>query len=276
LTQPAVSKQMKALEDHLGVHLFVRCGHGVALTPAGQRLLEYATKITRLAEEAAMAVEEFRTSARGHLRIGTSMTVGSYLLPRILSEYCARHPGYRVSVAIANSEGVLDRITAGTVDVGLVGIKVRRPNLVALPFWRDELKLIVGPQHPWATSPPATAASLAGQLFILREKGSGMRKVFDEWLTATGTELGPVMEIANTEAILRLVEIGMGVSVLSDFAIARSVALGTVKALSLPFLSIERDFYLVHGAHEKPREPLKSFVEFLTERFRGSAEATPQ
>jgi len=267
MTQPSISKHIKALEEFYHTPLFVRTGHGINLTPAGDKLLVYVNEIVSLSEEAQNALQEIREITSETLHIGTSMTVGVYFLPDMLSSFKKEFPNINVSVIVKNSEKVSEEIAAGTVDLGLVGALMNNPPLIYLPFCAERLKLIVGCDHPWLENPPQSPGEITKQLFLLREKGSGMRHMLEKKLEEYSLNLETVMELSNTEMIIRLVETGMGVSIVSEYAVAREVKLGTIKALDLPFMEIKRFFYMVYSREIPPSPALKAFVHFIEKGY---------
>lgn len=260
ITQPAISKHIKALEEYYAAPLFRRTTGGVVLTAAGEKLLEFADDILHLAERARHAMGRINESAHGTLRIGASMTVGVYFLPHILRQFRDQFPEIDVSVKIENSGLVVNEVVEGNLNLGLVGALVHSPKLVYLPFCSEELKLIVGVDHRWAKHPPRTVEEISKELFLLREKGSGMRRVLEDRFAKHSASLPTVMEMPNTEMIIRLVETGMGVSIVSEYAVAREVKLEMIKALDLPFLDLKRYFYLAYNKNKTRSDALKAII----------------
>ncbi|MFZ5650359.1 MAG: selenium metabolism-associated LysR family transcriptional regulator [Bacillota bacterium] len=267
MTQPSISKHIKALEEYYHTPLFVRTGHGITLTPAGDKLLQYVNEIISLSEQAQTALKDIKEIASETLHIGASMTVGVYFLPGILPVFKEEFPNINVSVNVKNTGKVLEDTLSGSIDLGLVGAMVNNPTLVYLPFCSERLKLIVGANHPWSESPPTDPGDIARQLFLLREKGSGMRQMLEKKLSEYDLNLETVMELSNTEMIIRLVETGMGVSIVSEYAVAREVKLGTIKALDLPFMDIKRYFYMAYNREITPSPALKAFVHFMEKGY---------
>jgi len=263
LTQPAISKHIKALEEYYNTPLFDRLANKVVLTPAGETLLAYIDEILSLAEEAKEALEKLQQMTHGNLHIGASTTVGIQFLPHILSTFKSTYPNLKVSVYIDNSKQVVKGILDNSLEVGLVGAVLSHPSLSYLPFRTEKLKLIVSCNHPWAVQEPKTPEELTNALFFLREEGSGMRKVLEEKLLEHGIKLKSVMELSNTEVIIRMVETGMGVAILSEYAIEREVNLRRIKALDLPFLNLKRHFYLVYNRKKAPSPAFKAFVHHI-------------
>lgn len=267
MTQPSISKHIKALEEYYHTPLFVRMGNKITLTPAGEKLLVYVNEIISLSEEARSALKEIKQITSETLNIGTSMTVGVYFLPGILAGFKKEFANISVSVKVNNTGKISEDILAGAIDLGLVGAMINNPMLVYLPFCSENLKLIVGSDHPWAQNPPQNPGEIAKQLFLLREKGSGMRHMLEKKLSEYNLNLEAVMELSNTEMIIRLVETGMGVSIVSEYAVAREVKLGTIKALDLPFMDIKRYFYMIYNREIPPSPALKAFVHFMEKGY---------
>jgi len=267
LTQPSISKHIKAMEEYYHAPLFIRTGHRITITPAGDKLLQYVNEIINLSEEARAALETIRETTSVTLRIGTSMTVGVYFLPGILSGFKKEFPNIKVSMNVNNSTRVSESVMAGTIDLGLVGAMSSSPMLVYLPFCSENLILIVGANHQWAQSPPCSPRDMEGQLFLLREKGSGMRQILDNMFSECGFNPEKVMELSNTEMIIRLVETGMGVSIVSEYAVAREIKLGTIKALDLPIFKIKRYFYTVYNREIPPSPAFKAFVHYMEKGY---------
>lgn len=267
LTQSAISKQIKALEEYYNTPLFDRIGNKTLLTPAGETLLSYVNEILNLAGEARGALRELQDLHRGTLHISTSMTVGVHLLPRVLNSFRESFPNIDVTVDITNSVHAVESVLSGTAEIGLVGAIIDRHNLNYLPFYTEHLKLIVGYNHPWAKKLPETPDELANQHFLLREKGSGMRKMLEDRLLEYGVKLKSKMELGSTEVIIRFVETGIGVSIVSEHAVSREVELGLIKALNLPFLDLKRYFYMVYNKEKSPTAAFKAFVHHMENGF---------
>lgn len=267
ITQPAISKHIKALEEYYSTPLFSRTGNKVKLTPAGEKLLDFVNEILALAERARGAVGETNEVIQGILQVGASMTVGVYFIPHILCQFREKFPNINVAVKIGNSGLVVNEIIKGSLDLGMVGAVIHSPNLVYLPFCSENLKLIIGTNHPWVDSPPNSVEEISRQLFLLRERGSGMRRVLEERFAKHDLQLKSVVEMGNTEMIIRLVETGMGVSIVSEYAVAREVRLDLIKALDLPFLDLKRYFYLVYNKDKMPTPALKAIIYHMEHGF---------
>lgn len=251
--QPVVSRQVAALEKALGVVLVERLPRGVKLTEAGALLAGYAQRIFAMEEEAARALAELQGLKRGRLRVGASLTIGSYLLPGLLAKFGKRYPGIEMSVEIANTQEVEQRLMAGRVDVGMTEGFAEGAGLLSRVFAMDALVVIVGKAHPLAARAKAaiTAKRLCddvGDRFIFREEGSGTREVVERALAAKGLRVRPGMVLGSTEAIKGAVAAGLGVGVLSRLAVERQVKARELVVLNIGDLELKRALYVQTAA----------------------------
>lgn len=306
LTQPAVSMQVRHLEQALGLPLLERVGKRAFPTRAGQLLLDHADRALRELEAGVERVQQLRGVVAGRVRLGTSASISIYLLPPALRRFRARYPETEVVVVTGNAAEITRAIVANTLDVGIVSLPVRDRELTVTPFFRDELVAIAAsewglpPEAPTppsgrsAPAPPGRAAgsrvsrlpavpragrrprtidapTLAGHPLILFEAGATLRRVIDGWFHRAGVAPRSPMELGNTEAIKKLVEAGLGLSVTSWFSVKSEVRAGTLAAMRLT-PPLERQLGLVRR-RDKPRTPaLDAFVAGL-EDLRHSLQA---
>ncbi len=263
LTQPAVTTQIQALERELGIRLLERLPHHVLLTPAGERLLPYARGLLNLEEEALRAVAELKGLQSGCLRIGASPTIGSYLLPGMLSEFRRRYPGIRVIAEIAPTQRVVEALETHALDLGLVEAPVSSAVLAVDPFLTDELVLVVPAGHPWARRRSVHPNELAEQALVGREPTSGTRLLLDERLRSLGVEITPSMELGATEAIKNAVVAGLGIAFLSRLAIQSEERLGTVSVLPVEGLDLHRPLYCVQHRQRYVMPATRAFLDFV-------------
>ena len=245
MAQPTVSQQIQALEEYLGERLFDRTSKSVTLTPAGQALYGQAGALLRQMAEVRRAVAEAAGNVGGNLTVGASLTIGEYVLPQVLAAFVREFPAVRVQLQIENTEAVVHQVLAGAVDLGLVEGPVPAADLMEEPFLADELVFIAPSAHPWRLKPSITLADLQGEPLILREAGSGTRRVLEEHLQAAGVapdRFRRVIEMAGTEAIKGAVEAGMGVACISRWTIQKELRLGTLLARTISGLPVERTF----------------------------------
>jgi len=231
LTQPTVSGHIKVLEEFVGVKLLDRLGREVLPTKAGELLYGYAKQILALRNQAIQALEEYKGSLKGHLVIGGSTIPGEYVLPALLATFKARYPEISITLKIADSREIVRGVLEGTVELGAVGAKFDDGQLIYLKLLEDELVLALPPGHAWASKPVVALEELVEQPMILREVGSGSRKVFEDALHAAGLDssaLTVVAELGSTEAIRQALKSGAGVSVISLRAIQDDLDRGTL------------------------------------------------
>ncbi len=252
VTPPAVSLQIRQLEQAHGVRLFDRVRRRVRLTLAGQRLEQYARRIFALAADAERALEETRGFAGGQLRLVASATAAAYYLPPLLTRFRRRYPGVRVHLDVGNSQRVRERIAGMEGDLGLLGVETAHPDLVFELLAEDPLVVIVPPGHPWARRRRIPLAELRHQEVILREPGSASRQLIERRLQALGAGVAPSMEIASNEVIKRAVEMGNGVSLMSAAIVRREVEAGRLRALGVRDERLVRNIYLVY--HRERRD----------------------
>jgi len=257
LTQPAVTLQIKALEEGLGLQLFDRTGGRVTLTRAGETLLGFAARIDQLLLEADTALSLVRGEYSGNLIVGASLTIAQYLLPRLLGAFAQLYPGIQLSAISRNTEQIVEALIERRVAVGMIEGPPLKREIQIEPFFDDELVLIVPAAHEWAERGVATAEELAGSPLILREQGSGSRKVAEIALRKIGLppkRLRILFEFDSTEAIISAVEAGLGVGFVSKLAVGKEIRLQTLRTVAVERLSMQRAFCLayVKGAEHEP------------------------
>lgn len=245
LTQPAVSMQIRQLEDAVGVRLLERAGRRVRPTAEGTIVLEHAA---RAFSELARAVERLhalRGVVAGPVRLGTGTAISMYVLPPLLRTLRARHPGVDLVVTTGTAADMARAVAEGDLDVGVVSLPVRRRELSVTPFITDEFVAIAAPGH-WRRRAPLDAAALQPERFILDQRGAMSRRLIDEWLGRRGVVPVVQAELANTEATKELVMAGLGVSIASWFSVRREVAAGRLAVrrlrppLSYPLAIVRR------------------------------------
>ncbi|MDR3741697.1 MAG: selenium metabolism-associated LysR family transcriptional regulator [Terracidiphilus sp.] len=252
LTQPAVSLQVKALEEELGEQLFDRTGAKVALTAAGKRLLGYARRAAALAEEAEEEVTALGGDQAGTLALGASTTIAQYVLPRLLAEFLRRHSRVQATVTSGNTEHVVDALVRQEIALGLIEGPAHSRDVKTEAFLEDELVLIVPGAHEWAERATVRAEELATAPLLMRERGSGTRQVLEQALEKCGIKrraLRVAMELDSTEAIKTAVEAGLGVGFVSQWALARDLRPGRgLRVVEIEGLRVKRNFLMVRAA----------------------------
>lgn len=276
MTQPAVTFQIKQLEEHFDARLFDRDRSGIVLTPAGRMVLQYAERILELGDELDKRVGDLRGSISGPLLLGCSMTIAEFILPRVLGEFIALHPQVRPHMTVANSETIENRVADHTIDLGLIESPAHMPGLHTEVCCDDELVMICAPDYPLAKHKAVTPRQIVGQPYVSRESGSGTREFADQYLAAAGVaadDLNIVMELGSPEAIKGVVETGIGIAIMSRASVAKELKLGSLVALPLKPRLI-RKLSLVYPQKKFRSRLLSTFVEFATLRMRAMAAKT--
>jgi DNA-binding transcriptional LysR family regulator len=269
LTQPTVSEHIRALEEMLGEKLIDRLGREILPTPAGKILYGYARKIIQLRNEAIQALEKYKGNLSGQLLIGASTIPGTYILPKFIGSFKADHPSIQISVDIASSADIVEKILRSDIELGLVGARWQDKRIVLEEIFSDELILTAFPDHPWAKKKSIELANLSGQAFILREKGSGTRMVMSEKLQEHGfdlSQLDVVAAMGSTEAVRQAIKARIGVSILSYHAVSEDLQRGTLITIPIAGVRIFRSFYLIQRKNRQPSPLCSAFLRYLRER----------
>ncbi|HYH00110.1 MAG TPA: LysR family transcriptional regulator [Terriglobales bacterium] len=214
-SQPAVSAQIRQLEQEYGEKLFDRTKKSVRLTPAGELFLEYVQRMLALRDESLRAIADSGKVTRGVLSIGANETTFLYVLPELLSQYHRRHPKVRISVYRNFSHKVLEKVEDGAIQMGVVTIPVKSPSLEVIPLFRDPLIWIADPEHPLASKKKIKLAELAEQELILHKVGS-LRRLMEKQLRPFRPQLRVTMELTSTEMVKKFVAAGLGISLISE------------------------------------------------------------
>jgi DNA-binding transcriptional LysR family regulator len=245
ISQPAVSKQLKELEEALGTKLFDRHSKGVRLTQSGEMLESYAQRIFGLEEEAQLALDEMRGLQKGRLTIGASLTIGGYLLPDIIVRYHVLYPGIDVNLEIANTDVIQRKLIDGALDLGFTEGHDAGPELDALVFSEDELVAIASSDHPIFSETPVSLARLVSERFVLREQGSGTRDVFERAVASKGYCVSCMISLGDIEAVKRAVAAGGGIGISSRHTIDSEVAIGKLKVIDVEDFHVRRPLHML-------------------------------
>lgn len=265
MTQPAVTFQVKQLEEHFNTRLFERSHGKISLTPAGELALDYAERILNLTAEMEARISELTGQVSGPLLIGASTTIAEYMLPRLLGEFKQKHPETQARLTVANSETIERKVADHTLDIGLIEAPSHHPNLITQVCCEDELVMICAPFSDLAKLPSVTPEQVASHPYISRESGSGTRECIDEYFRSNGVnldEMNLVMELGSREAIKGAVAAGLGVAIVSGTTVAKEVRLGELVAIPLN-PPLRRQLSLVYPQEKFRSKLLQSFLEFL-------------
>jgi len=274
LTQPAITLQIKALEDDLGVRLFDRTANRVSLTSHGSLLLRYAIKIAAIIAEAEQELGAQDGKVSGELSLGVSTTIAQYVLPRLLGAFLDEHPRVQFSLHSGNTSQIVQILLDDKVSVGLIEGPARHRGIRTEPFMQDELVLIAPPAFE---SDLLSRDQLIGSNLLMREHGSGSRHVVETALEKAGLKVKSfkkVMHLDSTETIKSAVEAGLGIGFVSRWAISKELELGALKVVQVTGLKITRHFSLISRTGPKPQGPAGAFRSFALERARILANTT--
>ncbi|MGA8090659.1 MAG: selenium metabolism-associated LysR family transcriptional regulator [Terracidiphilus sp.] len=270
LTQPAVSLQIKALEEDLGVQLFDRTGSRVALTAAGKVLLDHAERVSVLLQQAEHAIAAMGGELAGQLALGASTTIAQYVLPRMLGEFLAGHPRVQPSLISGNTERIVEAVAQHEIGLGFIEGPSRSRDVKSEPFLVDELVLIVPAAHEWAEQARIPVEELKKVPLLMRERGSGTRHVLEMALERhrlKPASLTFAMELDSTEAIKSAVEAGLGAGFISKWAIAKDLRAGvSFRIVAVEGLRVQRDFLMIYAAGPEPQGLVQEFRRFVIDR----------
>lgn len=248
MTQPAVTFQVRQLEEYFNTRLFDRTHNRISLTEAGQRVYGYADRIFALYAEMENSVRDLTGEVSGVLLLGASTTIAEYMLPALLGDFKAKYPEVSIRLQVANTDGIVSMVENNVIDLGVVEAPVTNKNLVVETCRMDRMVLIVPPHHELAAKKSVPITELTNYPYICREEGSGTREVMLESMNTAGAnpaDLNIVMELGSPEAVKGAVEAGMGISILSRATIDKEIKLGSLVAVELED-PIERPFSFVH------------------------------
>jgi DNA-binding transcriptional LysR family regulator len=274
LSQPAVSMQIRQLEEQAGMPLFDQIGKKIRLTDAGRTLYRHAQGILAQVQEAQLELEELRGVRRGQLNITVASTA-NYFAPRLLATFCQRYPGVKVSLDVSNREHILAQLGDSDKDLAIMGQPPDGSNLVAHPFMENPLVVIAAPSHPLAGDRAILPARLAEESFISREPGSGTRMAAERFFDAAGIRLTTAMEMSSNEAIKQAVQAGLGLGVVSIHTLEMERALDRLVILDVQGFPILRHWYVVHRPAKRFSTVAQAFLDFVLSEA-GSLLAQPR
>jgi DNA-binding transcriptional LysR family regulator len=269
MTQPAVTFQIRQLEDHFDTRLFDRANGRITLTPAGTVALEYAERILGLYGDLDAKVKELTGQEVGPLTIGASTTIAEFLLPRIVGEFKSRHPGIVPQLVVANSEAVQARVAERSFDLGFIEGDSHLRTLVSDVCCEDELQVVCAPSHPLAGERALPVETLTEYAYISRELGSGTREVIDHYLQKAGLSLDAlhvIMEATSPEALKGLVATGLGFTIMSRATVEKDVRLGDLVRIPLAPPLI-RHLSVVYPKERIHAKVVNDFLRFAKERL---------
>jgi molybdate transport repressor ModE-like protein len=271
ISQPAVTKQVQRMESEIGLPLLVRGPRrGTELTPAGERVLEFARETLTSLESLERELGALKAIGQGTLSLAASTIPGEYVLPALLAGFRAKHPQVKVEMSISDTAEVATKVLADEVDVGVIGSTVQRPGLRLERLVGDEIVLAVPPGHPFAARSRVAVSELRDQPLILREEGSGTQRSVDAALATAGLGLpreSVVLTLGSTQAILQAVEQGLGMGFVSARASAQAQADGRLACVRLAGIDLSRDLYIAYLPRRSGDPLLAHFLDFARAQF---------
>lgn len=268
LTQPAISFQIQTLEQYYQTKLFDRVNRHVKLTEAGELLLEYALSMSDLQSELERKMQQLTGHVKGYLTIGASRTVGEYVLPYVICKFKDDYPDVDVSLEIYNTKQVEDNVLNKYLDIGLVESEIKHTELFFQDILSDELVLVVPANHRWAEKAEVDIQDLKAEPFIIREPGSGSRLVFEQALIDAELDvedLNIIMEIGNITSIKSAIINGLGVSIMSKWAVRDLEAAGLASTVRIKNLKLRRPFSIILNQSNFESEACSKFIRYLGE-----------
>jgi DNA-binding transcriptional LysR family regulator len=280
ITQSAVSAAIQALETEFEVKLFNRLGREIELTAAGKLLGQEAPKLLEQVDLLEAKLEQFHCIKQGDLKLGISHTIGNYWLPEFLCQFNQQYPEIQVKCNLAGCHVISEATIAGDFNLGLIAgappVEVAG-KLKCSQVGSDLLRIVVGPTHPWFTTPTVTLSDLLQTQWVMQEQGSGIRNSFEQVLHNQGinlNQLNVVLEMNSSEMIKNAVEEGIGAAVVSELMIVRELQLNKLCIIHIEDLlpvcesttQIYRPFYLVKH-HDRIVSPAAQIFEQLLHRY---------
>ncbi len=262
LTQPAVSMQMKQLEDQIGLALIDQVGKRMVLTEAGRELRGHAARIAAQTVNLNAAMEQFRDLDRGLLRLAVVSTA-NYFLPPLIAAFSARHPGVRVSLRVANREAVLAALADNEVELAVTGRPPEGGDLEARDFMDNPLVVIASPYHPMVGATGLKPQALDGETLVVREPGSGTRAAMDRFLADQGVEYRAGCELNTNEAIKQAVQAGLGLAIVPFQTLELERLTGRLVVLPVEGFPIVRHWYVTHRSHRRLSAASRTFRDLL-------------
>jgi LysR family transcriptional regulator, transcriptional activator of the cysJI operon len=267
LTQPAVSQHIRSLERDLGAHLMERNNRIIRLTKAGEIVREHARLIIQTEAEMRHRVSELSTTVMGTLYVGASYSIGEYMLPVFLADFCKAYPGVEPKIEIGNTTSIAERVAARELDVGLVEGTNRRKEVETQILGTDQLILVGAPDNPLTDRTVVSETEIRDTCWILREEGSGLREVSDYILTEYGIHPARTMTFSSTQAIKEAVKSGIGISVLSLWSLQSELKLGTLRAINLIGMPVTRYLSILLPATMYQSKVANTFASFTKDNF---------
>lgn len=262
LSQPAVSMQIKQLEDNTGLPLFEKLGRKIYLTEAGREMYHYCKTIAQQLDEAEEVLEQLKGLKLGRLKISVATTANAFVT-HMLSKFNKRYEGVTVSLDVTNREQLLSQLADNDKDIVIMGRPPSNADLITEAFADNPLVVIAAPDHPLASSQPIPLSMLQDQTFVVREQGSGTRTAMQRFFDEHDLSITSSMEMNENESIKQAVQAGMGLGVVSIHTIELELETKRLVILNVEDFPIMRHWYLVHRKEKRLSPITQRFKEFV-------------
>ncbi len=262
LTQPAVSMQLRQLEEHLEISLFEPVGRGLQITEPGRELAGLAAELLLRLDDFTVAARELRGVRRGRVRLGVVSTA-KYFAPRLLALFLKAHPGLDLKLNVYNREHIIEQLQSYAIDLGIMGQPPEGASLVGTPFAPNPLAIVAAPSHPLSLRNQIPPEDLEDEPFIVREPGSGTRMAMDRYFADVGVNIKTVMEADSNETIKQSVMAGIGIGMLSLHTVRLEQAAGRLVTLRVAGLPLRRQWFVVHSRLRNLTPAAAEFHQYL-------------
>lgn len=259
IAQPSISLAISELENYYGIKLFDRISKRLYITEGGKNFLQYANHILKLFDEMETEVKNFDT--HGIIRIGASITIGTYLLPQYIKSFKEIYPEMEVQAIINNSDTIEQSILNNNIDIALIEGQIHSSYIRTHQFKKDKLVLICGLNHQLSNYDELHINDIKNESFLLREKGSAGREICDNIFATNGIDLNITWESSSTQAIIKAVSLGLGLSVLPYLLVKDSIERNEIKALNLKDISFDRYFSIIYHKNKFLTKSAKTFID---------------
>jgi DNA-binding transcriptional LysR family regulator len=266
LTQPAISTQIRQLEDEFGVRLFDRIGKKVFLTQPGLLLLDHAGKILNVQKEALEALRDLMPDPAGHLMLGATEASCLYLLPKVFAAFKKKHPEVKITIYRNFTTKIVQKLQEDSLDLGFVSLPIDVKEIATIPLFQERVDVAMPPDHPLASQRSVTVAEIARYPWIF-PRASRTREMLDELFRAAGTPVHVTMELSGVETIKRFVSIGLGISLLSRSYASAEVKAGLLTLVPLAEPHLKRELGLAYRTDRYLSRSTQAFIEMARKHF---------
>jgi DNA-binding transcriptional LysR family regulator len=267
LTQPAISTQIRQLEEQFGVRLFDRIGKKVFLTQPGVLLLDHAVRILNVQKEAMEALRDLMPSPAGHLMLGATEASCLYQLPKVFAAFKKRNPEVKITIYRNFTTKILQKLQEDSIDLGFVSLPVSVKEIATIPLFRERVDVAMPPDHPLASQPSVTVAEIARYPWIV-PRASRTRELINQLFRGVGAPIHVTMELSGVETIKRFISIGLGISLLGQSYASAEVKAGLLKLVPLAEPQLERQLGLAYRTDRYLSRSSQAFIDMAKKHFR--------